>query len=415
GKPFDMQAFYFTPAMMKMMASCKMKVKLDTGGEECMATLAARAGAVILNQHYGQNLEVDPTFIFSLQPAGCCYQNHYKSQLNIQYVEVVPVKPLKKLSKQRIHKLLSNIYDMDAWLEALPPDHFELHGVIGINLIDVTKEETLSRLRFHLLEKDAVVKAENIVRLEEHVKGYFGLPDLRLGLMALDYPGDRKHEYKYKIRHCFLADQHDCLLDPHNAYSVYDKACKYRETVLVEDLEELEHKTPIEKSLLQNGIRSHLVAPLLNKEGEVIGILEVGSPHPYELNSFAELAFKELLPLFNLAVERSREETDNQIEAIIREKFTAIHPSVEWRFVESAFNYLDNVEKHGKKAPVEQIVFEDVFPLYAQSDIVSSSVTRNRAIQEDFAQNLELIKKVLEGAVKQVDFPLLHHYLLESD
>jgi hypothetical protein len=415
GKPFDMMAFYCTPALENMMVGCGVNLKMEKAGEALFATMVVRAASYILNACYGQNLDVETTVIFTIEPRDENVSYHFKSELNIQFAEVIPLKPLKKLSDEKIKQLLSNIYDIEAWLEAIPPDAFEINGVLGINLINVTSEETLSRLRFQLLEKDAVVRKENVTRLESLVKSYFKMPDLRLGIMAIDYPGSRENELKYKIRHCFLAGQHECLLDPTNSHSVYDKASRYKETLLIEDLRKLNHKTAIEKGLIAAGLQSYLVAPLLSKNGNVIGLIEIGTPNAYELNSFTELNFKELLPLFSMAVERSREETDNQIEAIIRDKFTAIHPSVDWRFVQAASAYLDRSEAEGKKAAVGQIVFEDVFPLYAQADIVSSSTKRNKAIQEDFLYNLQLIKQLLHTALARVDFPLLHQYLLETE
>lgn len=414
-KPFDMQAFYLTPAMCNMTEGCNVKVKFDKKDEFLSNTLIHKACAAILNACYGQSLEVDPLVIFTVEPEDRRIQHYFKALLNTRFMDVVPVKPLKPLSQEEINRLYSNIYDLDAWMEALPPENFELHGIVGMDLIDVTKEETISRLRFHLLEKDAVVKAENIQRMESLLKTYFGLPDLRLGIMAVDYPADRKNEFKYKIRHCFLAHRHDCLLDPENAYSVYDKALKYRELLLIEDLQKLTHKTSIEQDLIRAGFRSYMVAPLISKEDKIIGLIELGSPQAYQLNSFTERDFRSMIPLFNIAVERSREETDNRIEAIIREQFTAIHPSVEWRFVEAAFNYLEKTNTQGKREAIDSIAFNEVHPLYAQADIVNSSNIRNQAIQEDFVKNLELVRDILKLANQEVDFPLLQYYLFETE
>ena len=415
GKPFDMESFFMTPAVEHMMRGCSVNVRLEKQDEFMFNTVILKVCSTILNACYGQKLDVDPLIVFTMEPEGAGISYHFKSLLNSQFIEVVPVKPLKKLSQEQIHKLISNIYDLDAWMDALPPENFEIHGVFGMNLIDVTKEETISRLRFQLLGKDAVVKKENIRHLETLLKTYFGIPGLRLGIMAMDYPADRSNEFKYKIRHCFLADRKDCLMNPETVNSVYDKAMRYREVLLVEDLEKLSGKTLIEQDLLKSGLRSYLVAPLFSQDEKIIGLIELGTPNPYELTSFTEQDFKSMLPLFNIAVERSREETDNKIEAIIREQFTAIHPSVEWRFIEAAFNYLDRLDTAGKQVVAEPIVFDDVYPLYAQADIVSSSNTRNQAIQEDFSINLQLIRDILSVAAQRVDFPLLDHYLLETE
>ena len=95
-------------------------------------------------------------------------------------------------------------------------------------------------------------------------------------------------------------------------------------------------------------------------------MLEIGAPGAFQLNSFIELKFKKIVNLFALSVERSRDEVDNRIEAIIRDKYTAVHPSVEWKFTENAFEILENQENDMVQEP-PPIIFEDVFPLYGAS------------------------------------------------
>ena len=56
--------------------------------------------------------------------------------------------------------------------------------------------------------------------------------------------------------------------------------------------------------------------------------------HPYKL--------QEVVPLFTTALKRSQEEFENQLESIIRQKCTAIHPTVAWRFTEAAEKLLSN-------------------------------------------------------------------------
>lgn len=414
-RPFDMESFYMTPAVKKMTMACSMNVKIEKSKQFFMNSILINACASILNQHYGQNLDFDPTVIFTLTPKKGGTSKHFKSRLNVNFMETVALKPLKKLTQEDINGLLGNVYDTAAWLEALPPENFEIHGVVGMDLIDVTKDETLSRLRFKLLEKDAVVKKENVKEIEQLLRTFFGLPELRMGIMALDFPPEKNEEAKYNINHCFLDSFDKCEFEGSVEHSIYAKAGRFQNMLLVEDLKSLPNKTGIEKALLELGLGSILIAPLLSKGGKIIGMVELGTPKAYDLNSFVEFQLQNLLSLFSMAVERSREETDNQVEAVIREKFTAIHPSVEWRFVKAAFNYMNAEKEDGQRPPVERIAFENVFPLYAQSDIVSSSNKRNHAIQEDLLKNLELIQQLLRTVEKLVDFPLLDQYLLETN
>jgi len=413
-RPFDLNPFFQTPALKEILSSNKVHYRIEKSAQFVYTASVVRICCLILNKYYGQHIELDPQVLFTIECPESNIQRYFKSVLNINFVEVKKRKPLRDLTPEQINQLLSNIYDLNAWLELIPPSHFELHGLAGMDMIDVSEVENLSRLRYKLLEKDAVMLPENIQALENLLRNYFLLPKLRMGLTAIDYPRGKSMPHRYKVRFDFLAGRQECLLTAANANSIYEKVCKYKEILLVEDLEAVKIKTPVERDLLKAGLRSIMVAPLLNKEKKIIGILEIGSPNPFELHSFTELHFKEIVPLFSIALERSREEIDNRIEAIIREQFTTLHPSVEWKFIECAFNFLETEERTGKKPLPPSIVFEDVHPLYAQADIVSSSVKRNTAIQLDFIENLKKIRHLLQLAKQKIDFPLLDYYLLKT-
>ena len=409
--PFQMDAFYLTPAFKKLKASGDMCYSINKEKDVFFTSILIEVCSVILNKYYGQNIEVEPQLVISVKSNNGGITRHFKADQVLRFFDIELLQPLPEISQEEINALLSNIYDRDRWIELLPPDHFRIHGMMALNMIEVTAEETLSRLKFQLLERDAVVFRENIQAQEEILESYFNLPGLRLGLTALDYPREFQIDHQYRIRHDILADSIPNLLEDSLGNTVHRRACHYNEVLLIEDLQALKHKTKTEDALLAAGIRSLLVAPLHNKEERIIGLIEIGSDRPYAINSFMELKLRDVRNLFSVALERSRLEIDNQIESIIREQFTAVHPSVEWKFVETAYNILLQQEHQEQGAKVPPIRFENVYPLYAQSDIVASSTQRNEAIQHDFLRNLSLACEFLNFAIKRVDLPILHQYI----
>ena len=160
---------------------------------------------------------------------------------------------------------------------------------------------------------------------------------------------------------------------------------------------------------MEEGIQSLVLAPIKNGDNRIIGILEIGSPTPYDLNSFTVLQLQEILPLFQTALKRSREDVDNQIEVIIREQYTALHPSVEWQFIENAYELMEEREKNGARAAIKPILFKEVYPLYGQSDIVGSSKLRNEATQADLLDNLHRILTILHQSLDFFSFPIVEH------
>ncbi|MCB0520208.1 MAG: hypothetical protein H6577_19590 [Lewinellaceae bacterium] len=411
-KPFDATAFYITPLLEKLLVDKKVHCTIHQRKATVFDIVSIRACIAILNQCYGLELNVDPEVVFTIEQEKEGITYYFKSDINAHFVEVKPLKPLKPLSKKDINKLLDNIYDLDMWLKALPPDHFEIHGITAIQLVDVTTEESLSRLRSHLLKKDALTTPEHIAYLEGLMRSYFRIPGLRTGIMALDNDADHSENLTLNIFHSLLPGKNPVLAGKKK--SVYFKAWQFDETVLSESFRKKKKISSAEKALVKKGIKSHMVSPLHDQEGKIIGLLEFGASQEYTLNSFSALQLKDILPQYSRAVQRRREESASRIERVLRQKFTAIHPTVEWRFVDSAKRYLERYDQKGKAA-IEPILFKDVYPLYAQCDIVSSSLTRNRSIQKDFITNLYLQKELFKIAHSKLDMPLIGRYIQKSE
>ena len=118
------------------------------------------------------------------------------------------------------------------------------------------------------------------------------------------------------------------------------------------------------------------------------------------------MKLQEVLPLFAMAVQRSMDEFDTRIQAIIKEQCTAIHPAVEWRFRQAALRWGEQ-RKSGALVEMEPIVFDEIYPLYGVSDIRGSSTHRNAAIQADLVAHLELARDILQLGYEHSPLPLL--------
>ncbi len=175
--------------------------------------------------------------------------------------------------------------------------------------------------------------------------------------------------------------------------------------LIVEDLSTYPNCSAIEEQILETGVRNMVVAPLYYQD-DLIGVLELGSPVPGDLHALNTMKLREVLPLFSMAINRSTEELNTRLQAIIKEQCTAIHPSVEWRFRQAAINWAEH-RITGVISEMEPIVFDDVYPLYGVSDIRGSSRLRNAAIQADLLEHLHLAKDILELGHGYKPLPIL--------
>ena len=102
---------------------------------------------------------------------------------------------------------------------------------------------------------------------------------------------------------------------------------------------------------------------------------------------------------------------------MIKEKCTAIHPVVEWRFRKAVLNAIErkSASVPDSAAEMEPIVFEGVYPLYGLADIRGSSVQRSVAIQADLLTQLGLAADVLRAACDARSLPALDEICYRID
>ncbi len=186
---------------------------------------------------------------------------------------------------------------------------------------------------------------------------------------------------------------------------MYEQAVKQGELLIVEDVANYPHPTAIERDILKHGLRNMVVAPLYYQD-DLIGMLELGSPHPGDLHALNTMKLREVLPLFSMAIRRSMDELDTRVQAIIKEQCTAIHPAVEWRFRQAALQLLEQRQTCAT-TEMQPIVFDEVYPLYGVSDIRGSSRRRNTAIQADLLEHLGLAKTILDLGYGCKPLPIL--------
>lgn len=415
-KPLDIRSIYRTPGFDALIHENPYeRFLLDKTPEECIANSIYASYCLVLNAHYGYQLPIENNYVISVQLANSGLIRYYKCVNNLNFMDVVVVKPLPKLKESQIQDLLSTPLDYKKWIKAIPPDHFEFHGIIADTMTDITEEMSISQLKNQLLHKSAFGGRQRIEELEQSLRSYLALPDLRLGLSALDDSGSLCIAYKYQIEYLLFANEMEADNPFLHEGSMYHKVLTTKKPLLLQDISQYEDPTKAEVALINDGYRSVLAYPLLNKNQGLIGLLEIASGETMAINDLKAMKIAEIIPLFEMAILRRREELDNQIEAIIREKYTSLHPSVEWKFIENAYYIWQDRMERGEESLPQNISFKKVSPFYGQSDIVSSTTLRNQAVQADLEDNLKMAHSLLKDCIQQAHLPVLDQFLFKID
>ncbi len=358
-------------------------------GENCSVI----AGLYILKNFYKPDLEVERPVMVTVLEKETGLEKVYKLEVNTRFADLEVNGELPGVSEADIEKLLENLNDHELWQKHLPPDKFIFKGFTISRLTDVTAQEMLSSIKYYLLRRDAVTCGTNFLTIQDKIRSLFRMPDLKLGIVFFDESYNIISNAGLSEWNSFLTSC-DCteLSCTSVKGSIYDRVFQTQKSVIVEDLEAHPIKSKIEQRLLESGLRNIGIAPLISN-GKLIGMLELATQTSGKLNPMNAAKLGKVMPMFTAAIERVLGDLQVEVRALIQKECTAIHPSVEWKFIEEGFKLIRNQSNY-KNLEMPEIVFEKVYPLFGMNDIRNSSVFRNSSIQEDLIANLEAAQEV---------------------
>ena len=413
--PLANQPFYYTPLFEKYFMSMdgQMGGTLKRPEQDSDHFHRLRAYWLILDKVYGISHGRNIPVIRTIEDPVTGLDRYYQILPDWQFLQVRPQGPPKPLSAQEQGLILENIDNLEVLAQLIPPQHFEFRGFIVIRAVDVTQSEVVTDLERGLIDQQTIFCTDGFGRLQKRLRTLFGRPDLRAGLGALH--GDQVWvvtDEEHTTTNCiFKNSNHISLADLQG--SMWMRAVNQGDMLIVPDLAAEQQLSPAEQELLDLGLHSALIVPLLFQSA-IIGTFFILSPRANDFNAMDKMLIKPTVPLFSMALKRGVEDIHNEVQAIIKEKCTALHPSVEWRFRKAAFSHLERLH-FGEASELEPIVFKDVIPLFGQSDIRGSSEARSRSIQADLAEQLGLALDVFDRAGQAKSWPLIkqYHYRIE--
>lgn len=370
---------------------------------------------IILNFCYGYDINFKRPFLYEI-PDAHGVTRYYKILYNADFINIKPKDSAPKFSQKDFEELLDNFDDIELWKAKFPPSSYDFKGFVISNIFDVTDDQSISNIKSSLIGSEKRKSGTFISDFQDIFQSLFGLRNISVGFSVYVEEEDtfeRVHGigmHSYLLNNLETANCSDSLCNW--SYNRLLRENKYFSISNVdEDFERSEGKAPHLKLLHDQDIKSAIFAPIANEDG-LLGILEIVSKKPQELNSINANKLTDVMPFIVAAVERSKEEEINHIQAIIQQECTSIHPSVHWRFVKEARQFIKE-QLGGYEPSFRKIVFENVYPLYGQIDVKGSSEARNEATQADLSVQLEQIKLIIEKASTLDELPIYQQFIFQ--
>jgi hypothetical protein len=344
---------------------------------------------MILKKYYNVHLTIAQTFICAYPEPEESIYNYFELEWDSQFIEITTDNKLTPLPSE----IFNDCYQIDdlpqhpELLNFLPLDQFVFEGFMVIHIREVTARETVKKIKSAL---ECEPLESNILWsiIESEIRYLLHNPQVDVRFTIFD-DDKRKIWFEENIRSINLQ-----AMSPDNNASEYDlKERMQKANYYYCDAGSNGIIVPsINKYLKESGYNSAILQPLwINNE--IVGCLGAYGKGQVSINLSDTPLLKPVVEMIQNVIQKKWQQREEKADKLIKEYFTAVHPSVEWKFREVVYEFMVNSEKQVNK--MQLIVFEDVYPLYGIIDIKNSTGERNKAIQQDLLYQLQLIENIL--------------------
>jgi hypothetical protein len=410
--PFSHKIIFTSPAFRKMFMGGKknyltsMDVQVAQNITNANINLAYK---LILKEFYHMDLEGGYSFICAYPDLLEDIHNYFELTWNPDLIDISTSVKLPELPvgfSLNCHHI-NDLAHYPQLRSILPVEDFIFEGIILLSVKEVTNREAANQIRNILGLEGSLESPATHLSFNEQLKYLLKLDNLKAGIASFQVSCNYYFGQPWGILTELMGSAGDLKsvsdfiyeqlkINPHFVFSVTDKN---RHKALTAFLEKHNWSYAFYTGLFFNN--------------EIIGYLELYSVKPFDNLHPLIVKLKTVVPFMQRALQRKENLLRHKIDRLIKDHFTAVHTSVEWKFNMTAIQYLLNQQRN-QAIKMEEITFQSVFPLYAAIDIRNSSTERNRAIQRDLIQQLQWAKKLFEDCLQYCSFPLLDAILQET-
>ena len=322
------------------------------------------ACTIILNFCYGFQINFKRPFRYEIPDANGILR-YYKILYNADFMEIEKTAEAPNITQEDFDELLDNFENIELWKTKFPPNSYFLKGFVISNMFDVTDDQSISNIKSSLIGEDKRQDEGFMNSFYDIFRSLFSLNDIKVGFSIYNDEEDQfervygvgMNSYllgNQDLKHCadaLCSWSYNRLLNENKYFSVSDVDRMFKKA---------QGKAPHITTLHEQGIKSAIFAPIANDDG-LMGILEIVSEKPKVLNSINAIKLEDVMPFIVEAVQRSKNEEETLIDAIIQKECTSIHPSVHWRFAKEAKEYIKD-QMNGKEPVFRKIAFDNVYP-----------------------------------------------------
>lgn len=370
--------------------------------------------ALILEKCYGVKTDFSNHKIIRFDDTAKHTIEFHKLETDTQFIDVKPIGKLPAFNKEWQNMLCGSNKDFIRLTELLPASRFSVEGFTVFFAQNVTAEEALNQLKNVVLNLHDNQEEASLNEVENILGILLGDTRIKIGMAPFfKVNNEVVTDTDYFEKAILISTLDQCPNDKINPKTASEKFSKTYEPIIFPEVDKkIVVENPVLKGLLTLKIGSYMIMPVRGNGGMILGALELATEHKKGITRSLLPRLEPALNLIADVLEFMISQFEEKIRNVIKERFTPLQPSVEWKFNEAAWQFVRSKSDADNQLP--NVVFEDVFPLYGAIDIRNSSVERNKAAQVDLIAQLKDTQKMISAIRKKVDFPFLEGLYYKS-
>lgn len=363
---------------------------------------------LILKTFYQVELAGGDSFICAYPDPAQDIHNYFELTWDPQFIDVTTTLPLPSLPNDFALKCHS-VNELALFPELktiLPINEFIFDGIILIYIKEVTERETVNKIKDILHHEKALEDADLYNIFKKQLTYLIHREEADIGFLIFD-----TSQYFRLLRNSSILFRNASQEDRNNLRKALQRELNNFSHYAWSNSLKIDNM--INRSLKKEDYKNALLFALYHNN-EVIGCLEICSKTAVPFNSLDIAKIEQVTVLLQNALRRYSQYLQNEVNRLVKEHFTDVQSSVEWKFNKAALDYLEQL-KQGGHPVIPPIVFDNVYPLFGSIDIRNSSGERNQAVQHDMTQQLHWIKDILLMTQKQKRLPFLDEVMMRID
>jgi hypothetical protein len=370
----------------------------------------------LLNKFYNFNFTNKREIIRPVYDKQCRFVKYYRINVDTRFVQVLAAKSLPSLNLESLELHLNEDAGLDALEKMLPLDLFRFSGFSIVTITDVTAEYAVEKIKDILVNTHGNSYEENNLSVVQSLKAIAGSNELEFGILPLFRVNNKLVEdidaYCHSI--IFSLARQQGITD--NFFlPLIEKFVSNPHLIYFRDLDAAgPAHLQIDKLLKLADVKSYALMPVYYNK-ELVGSFEIYTKQHALLNERIFTKIEPALPLIAQLMQKSIDDFKSSINDTIRDKFTSLQSSVQWKFNEAAWEYLYRIKKGGKASDIQKIEFRQVYPLYGAVDMRNSTSERNKALLADLQFQFTHLHKTLAELKEKSGFGLADEFIFKCN